>query len=196
MRGSVFVVMCATVLGAGVAAGRAVSQGPPIGRDLSVPTAIPGRGPGAVVAGSTKVENETNGRSKVGWAARVHDEDNGHRCVEAGRFDGSAFGTIADDGTVRGHSPESHGICAPVGELSMAITAYEDPARPLATVVVGRIPGRTATVIIRVRGEEARRLPVGSAGSFLWVRESAVAFSEVSVAVEMPNGEMLRSDWR
>ena len=189
-RRAAIALACLLATGGGVAAGSAVTGAPPPPLDAQAFVAEPGS-----VAVDARAADPGGG---PGWAVRRYRGQTGLACVEAGRFDGVAFGRA-----------DARGRVEPLPALD-AGSCVDGPAEPLARLV-NRYPGREGqearTVVFGLAAQEVVEvtvatpggpveLPLGRRRTFILALSGLVDVESLVLEAELTDGTTRRYDWR
>ena len=169
------IAIAAVVVLAGVAAGaRFIGIGEPVKDTKDIPSRLrPTARPDIAV----RVADPAGGPA---WAAVAYTASGGQDCVVAGRERAGVLGLQVSSKDFRPLDPRAFGACGRL-DRSRLVFAVAHPRDMFdRSVVFGRVRSGIDAVQVTVGGDR-RRVPVGSAGTFLAVYEGALRLQDVAV---------------
>jgi hypothetical protein len=185
-RRALVAAACAAAIVGGLAAGT-LAVGSPDGDDHARPDSV-------VIGARTG-----DPRSGPDWAVRVFTTESGRQCVDAGRYERSAFGPISADGRRVEHLPaDLQGVCGAPGALPGQGAVMRFAARrgqPERTVVFGRAHQQVVAARLVRPGEAAADLPLGAEGTFIAVLEGLHDPRDLAVELVGQDGTTGTLDW-
>jgi hypothetical protein len=174
-RRGLLIAVAGAVLAAGVAgAARLIGIGEPVKDTKDIPSRLrPTERPEIAV----RVDDPSGGPA---WAAAPYSASGGQDCVIAGRERGAVIGLQLSRDEFRPLDPHAFGACGRLDRSRLVFTVSRPRDMFDRSIVFGRARSGIQAVDVTAGGDR-RRVPVGSAGTFLAVYEGALRLQDVTV---------------
>jgi hypothetical protein len=174
-RRAALITVAAAILVAGAAgAARLLGVGEPIKDTKDIPS---GLRPSARPEVAVRVADPAGGPA---WAAAPYTAGGGQDCVIAGRERAGVIGVQISGDEFRPLDPHAFGACGRLDRSKLVFAVAHPRDMFDRSIVYGRARANVRAVQVTAAGDR-RRVPVGSAGTFLAVYEGALRLQDVSV---------------
>jgi hypothetical protein len=174
-RRAAIVAVAVAILVAGVAgAARLIGVGEPVKDTKDIPS---GLRPTARPEVAVRVADPAGGPA---WAAAPYTAPGGQDCVIAGRERAGVIGLQVSSDEFRPLDPHAFGACGRLDRSRLVFSVAHPRDMFDRSVVYGRARADVRALEVTAAGDR-RRVPVGSAGTFLAVYEGPLRLQDVSV---------------
>jgi hypothetical protein len=175
-RRALLVAVAAAILVAGVAgAARLIGVGDSVKDTKDIPSRLRPNGRPEI---AVRTADPDGGPA---WAAAAYVAAGGQDCVVAGRERGGVIGLQLSRDEFRPLEPRTFGACGRLDRSRLVFSVSRPRDMFDRSIVYGRARAGVHAVQMTVEGDR-RRVPVGSAGTFLAVYEGPLRLQDVAVA--------------